>query len=831
MKTKSTFQPKRAGHSIIKNLNSNSTSTAWRWGRIFCFLFPVAAVVAAVGAVASPRANQGSMRLSNALPATIIVVTNTNNGGPGSLRNALAVAKDGDTIDATGVSGTILLTSGELNVDKNVTIGGPGANHLSVDGNAQSRVFFINAGKTVTISGLTITNGNITNDWGGGLSNVHGMLTVSDCIISGNSRGGILNDEGTLTVSNCTISGNSGGGIFSGTGPSGIATVTITNSAISGNSADYGGGILNAGNGGAALTVSDSSISGNSANYGGGILNTAGGSQGGSATVILSNSTLNDNSAVSDGGGICNSSGRGAGVSFIVKNSTISGNSASGNGGGIYNAALQTFAGAGVTVINSTLSGNSSNARGGGIYNSNNGGSAAVVIGNTILNAGASGENIFNDAAMVNSLGYNVSSDKGSGLLTGPGDQINTDPLLGPLHDNGGPTFTHALLPGSPAIDTGDPKFTPPPSYDQRGPGFDRVMNGRIDIGSFEVQGPTPTATPCGRTWVERSPVPYNAGGMFATSDGTYIYTGAGGDINAGHNDLLRYDPANNSWMSLAPSPDQHALSQAVYFKGKLYNMAGFLGDLSQVSNTTRIYDIATNTWTTGKPVPATLGAPATMLWDGIIYVAGGYDGAEAVDTLYAYNIASNTWSTLAPMPQALYAPGFGAINGKLYVASGYAFGTIFNTLQIYDIATDTWTTGRDVPHRVGYAGSAVFDDDGTGPKLYLYGGVVQSNPRILTNITQIYDPDSNAWTDGPNMNVTRWWVYGTAVGNDSIVAPGGANANIIGLDDNEQLACATPTPTATPTATATATATSTPTPTPRPSPIPRPRPTPAPRP
>ena len=75
--------------------------------------------------------------------------------------------------------------------------------------------------------------------------------------------------------------------------------------------------------------------------------------------------------------------------------------------------------------------------------------------------------------------------------------------MLGPLQDNGGPTFTHALLPGSPAINAGDPSFTPPPFYDQRGPGFDRVVNGRIDIGSFEVQGPTPTPTPtpCGGAW------------------------------------------------------------------------------------------------------------------------------------------------------------------------------------------------------------------------------------------------------------------------------------------------------------------------------------------
>ena len=73
-------------------------------------------------------------------------------------------------------------------------------------------------------------------------------------------------------------------------------------------------------------------------------------------------------------------------------------------------------------------------------------------------------------------------------ILNGPGDQINTDPLLGPLQNNGGPTFTHELLQGSPAIDAGDPNFTPPPYYDQRGPGFSRVRNDRIDVGSFEVQ-------------------------------------------------------------------------------------------------------------------------------------------------------------------------------------------------------------------------------------------------------------------------------------------------------------------------------------------------------
>ena len=133
-------------------------------------------------------------------------------------------------------------------------------------------------------------------------------------------------------------------------------------------------------------------------------------------------------------------------------------------------------------VTHSTMSNNSAFS-GGSVLNL-----GTFEIGNTILKTGASGGNIVNKSGTVTSLGYNLSNDDGGGFLTGHGDQINTDPLLGPLQNNGGPTFTHALLAGSPAIDTGDPNFTPPPLFDQRGPGFNRVVNGHIDIGSFEVQ-------------------------------------------------------------------------------------------------------------------------------------------------------------------------------------------------------------------------------------------------------------------------------------------------------------------------------------------------------
>ena len=125
--------------------------------------------------------------------------------------------------------------------------------------------------------------------------------------------------------------------------------------------------------------------------------------------------------------------------------------------------------------------------------------------------------------------------------------------------------------------------------------------------------------------------LPYNAGGIFAASDGMFVYAGGGADLAKGifHKDLLQYDPVNDSWTTLAPSPDYHYHSQAVYFNGKIYNIGGYNENL-EVTDTTRIYDIDTNTWTTGAPMPQALAQMATALWDGVIYVAGGNnsDGA-----------------------------------------------------------------------------------------------------------------------------------------------------------------------------------------------------------
>src|ERR1043166_5259650 len=483
--------------------------------------------------------------------ATTIAVTNTNDNGPGSLRQALADANDGDTIDATGISGVITLTTGQLLVDKSVTINGAGADVLAVDGNAASVVFFIfrnSPGETVHISGLTIRNGR-GGVFGGGIENEE-TLTITNSTISGNlagELGGGVANSGTATITNTIISGNSaaqGAGIYS----PGITTVTnstisgnmatttggacttadgmleIINSTISNNSADVGGGIEN---GGGMITLTNTIVSGNSARDGGGVYighgptanggtiinstlrhNTAArcGGAYNVGTLEITNSTVRGNSSTGGTAGDGGGAGYNAGTLNIVS-STISGNTANITAAGIYNSEDSTL-----TISNSTISGNTASDYAAGILNlatlqitnstfSNNSAPAVagdvvnlqnLQIGNSIFNKGNAVRTIYsNSQGIVMSLGYNLSSDDGGKILTGPGDQVLTNPMLGPLQDNGGPTFTHALLPGSPAINAGNPNFTPPPSFDQRGAGFDRVVNDRIDVGSFEVQAPT----------------------------------------------------------------------------------------------------------------------------------------------------------------------------------------------------------------------------------------------------------------------------------------------------------------------------------------------------
>jgi hypothetical protein len=314
-------------------------------------------------------------------------------------------------------------------------------------------LYIVSNASTATVSNSSLSGNSVDYGVGGGIYN-YGTLTVSDSTVSGNSayEGGGIENFGTLMVSDSTLSGNStayghgGGGIYNALG-----TLTVSGSTLSGNTAGFGGGIYNAGYYpySATLTVSNSTLSGNTADYGGGIYNSYG-------TLTVSNSTLSGNSASGLGGGIYNQG------TLTLSNSTLTANRATFVGGG-----LEAYFGSPV-LHNTLVAGNFGGATGT---------TAADVDGRLDLNGDY---NLIGDGTRMTGLTNGVNGNQ-VGSASGP-----IDPLLGPLDDNGGPTFTMALLPGSPAIDAGNNAYAT--DFDQRGPGYPRIVNGIIDIGAFEVQ-------------------------------------------------------------------------------------------------------------------------------------------------------------------------------------------------------------------------------------------------------------------------------------------------------------------------------------------------------
>jgi hypothetical protein len=400
---------------------------------------------------------------AGATPVTV-TVTNCDDSGAGSLRDATTTAIPGETIGfQSGLICTIILTSGTLTIGTDLTIDGTDAT-IAVDGNGQQQiftgsVFAVNSGVTTTLNALTIQHGS-ANPFGGGIEN-HGTLTVTSSTIAHNSalatslnRGGGIDNTGTLTLLNSTVSGNTvdGGGLVATDGGGGISnsgTLTVTDSTISGNTlrADAGdgaradgGGINNTG----TLTVTNSTISGNSTTANGAGLGIVGG--------------------VAEGGGIANSG------TLTVTSSTISGNSTTGTAGGAFRAGLFTSNGG---TLTNTLVANSTTGDLGGSF-----------IGS-----------------------YNLIDDSTISNLSGSGN-ISAPAQLGTLGNNGGPTQTIPLLPGSPAIDAGaavgsGPADNPVPATDQRG--MARV--GEPDIGAYEYQ-PPPNPVPNPKPGLQPGPTP-----------------------------------------------------------------------------------------------------------------------------------------------------------------------------------------------------------------------------------------------------------------------------------------------------------------------------------
>jgi CSLREA domain-containing protein len=401
----------------------------------------------------------------------------------------------------------VLTIVGELAITSRLTITGSGASTTIIDGNRSvrpnSRVLVVGSGIIVNITGVTIRNGG-TTAVGGGIFN-GGTLTLTNSTVSGNAAandgGGIFNNGGIVTLVNSVVSGNNagvdGGGIRNDPG----GTVTLTNSTVSGNTAgDDAGGIHNVGG---TLTLTNSMVSGNDSGDDGGGIRNSGTTNLFSSTIANNRAGLNSSPNNLGGGGVHNFGG-----TLTLTNSTVSGNVARTDGGGIFNetGTVNSFSS---TIANNRADANSNGSGiGGGVFNLSQQG-ATFNFKNTIIannQVGSNPNNIRDCAGTLTSQGYNLIRIRPQGecnVAPVTGDLFSSDPLLGPLQNNGGSTQTHALLAGSPAIDAGNPNVgcvdstgTPLPT-DQRG--LLRAFDGNgdnsavCDIGAFELNEPHPS--------------------------------------------------------------------------------------------------------------------------------------------------------------------------------------------------------------------------------------------------------------------------------------------------------------------------------------------------
>ncbi len=420
--------------------------------------------------------NQAAARATMApQPRALLSVTNCNDSGAGSLRDAVASAASGDTIDLDGLTcATITLSSGEILVtqdDLTIKYSQAGGQHVAIGANLASRVLHHTGHGTLTIDGVDITDGKYDTTSGGGVARggcleSEGSVSLNRVAVTNCSAqatnpayGGGIAASGSLYLGDSKVDGCGvvtgsnafGGGILLESGPALIIDSTISNNATSrmaGQGVDERGGGLFIRTPATLSTITGSTFSGNQSSYGGAMDIETGTPYAG---VIVENSTIANNGADYCGGGVTTR------VPLEISNSTIAFNSA----GGVYG--------------------------GGGLCMS--AGSNELELISTIVasNTAPSGP----DSADIVGFGVSVQSESANDLVMAsnlalPPDTISADPQLQALANNGGPTATLALPASSPAVDMGaNPGNL---ANDQRGPGYARVFGAGPDIGAYERQ-------------------------------------------------------------------------------------------------------------------------------------------------------------------------------------------------------------------------------------------------------------------------------------------------------------------------------------------------------
>jgi hypothetical protein len=435
------------------------------------------------------RARLDAMRIAHPAPANyqprVLIVGNcADDDSADSLRTLIDEAESGDTIDLSNLTcSRITLSQGALKLElDDLTLVGPGADRLTLDAEHRDRILLHPGSGTLTIKDLTLANGRfdaVDNDIGfGGCVATGASLTlrnsvIRDCLAVGVGAYGGAVLSGFLTMSNSSISGSTAFGDHPTNG-----------------TAAYGGGAFSYG-----VDIFDSTISGNSAigtdnaplshwEIGGGLFIARNGGS-------IERTTISDNFAIRFAGGLTQEG------DLELRNSTISGNSTEQDDGG----GLRVRQSTSILVENSTITGNHAGSRGGGISFIDN--ALPSSLFSTIVasnSAGNGAADIDSGMPLLISGSHNLVVDDGTNPQL-PDDTLAEDPLLLPLMNNGGPTRTHALVAGSPAIDQGDNPGGR--GTDQRGFGYPREFNGVADIGAFEYQGTAaePLAVPSMGSW------------------------------------------------------------------------------------------------------------------------------------------------------------------------------------------------------------------------------------------------------------------------------------------------------------------------------------------
>ncbi len=439
--------------------------------------------------------------------------------------------------------GTIMLNN-TIVIQTNSVLDGSG-HQITISGGHLVRVFLVNSNVNFTLIGLTIANGLSTNGYGGGIYNAGGNVNVSNCAFSmnvacgpdgtngtppgiiwtppfglggpgGDGSGGAIYNAGSLNVSRCMFSQNSASGGRGGDGCpwwfawEGGEEIAMNAGAGGPGGAANGGAICNVGVMAidCSLFASNTTVGGTGGSGGdgcnthstmpsGGGTGSNGGDSHGSAILnggaaSMVNCTIAGNHGSGGAGGIGGQGGSFSDHGYFF----FSGGGSGGDGGNSYGGIYSTNMSVGLT--NCTVAYNSDTGGGGAAGGANGGGrgfgpggsngvaGGGLSITNALLvNTILAGNSPGNCSGTTTDAGHNLSSD-GTCAFTNVGSLNNTDPKLGPLADNGGPTMTMALLPGSPAINAGDTAAAPP--TDQRG--FPRPSGLAADIGAYEYASP-----------------------------------------------------------------------------------------------------------------------------------------------------------------------------------------------------------------------------------------------------------------------------------------------------------------------------------------------------